>query len=638
MFAHGWFLRLENCSILTPEALDADPSDKWYVMTIGGSPVGYVHETVTRAAAAGTPVIRTASETKMVLNRLGTKVELGLLSSTEETAGGVLRRLVSELKASVLSTKTEAVFRGGKIEVRTESGGKTYSRTLDAPGDLLGPEGIRRLTLAGLKTAGDSIEYRTFESELAAVTKGTRRVLSRESLTVGGRTIETLKVEETIEAGGMIGTVWLDPAGEAVRQVMPTPFGEGVVVLADRASALAAASGGELPPEMFERSIIRANVRMPRAREISRLAVRLVGRNPGMAWPEIKLPSQTARVLPDGSLEIVIERGPAPSSQPPFPVRVMDANREFLEANAYIQSDDAGLKALAAGILGGEKRVFLAAEKLRRWVADNMTFDLGIAMAPSSEIFRDRRGTCVGYATLLAALARAAGIPSRVVIGYVYALGMFGGHAWTEILAGETWIPIDAALPSGGIADAARIGLLATSFRDGTGSLGSGAAYKIFGQVGMRILEFTVGAKPSVRVPDGAAPYRVDGDTYENPWLGIAFRKPEGFTFSKLDAVWPDPTVAAADGPNGKKLVLREAYLKPWLTAAETAAQILAEFKGAPRQADWRGRTAFRAEAAAQAAIFIIDGLEAWVLTVEGAGAPAVLDKLLEGFSIRNPD
>ena len=212
---------------------------------------------------------------------------------------------------------------------------------------------------------------------------------------------------------------------------------------------------------------------------------------------------------------------------------------------------------------------------------------------------------------------------------------MFGGHAWTEILAGETWIPIDAALPSGRAADAARVGLLATSFRDGTGSLASGAAYKIFGHVDMRILEYAVGSNPPVSVPAGAVPYSVNGDAYENPWLGIAFKKPEGFTFSKLDAVWPDPTVVVADGPNGTKAALREAYLKPWLTESESAAAVLAEFKAAPRKADWKGRAVFRAGAAAKAAVFISDGPEAWVLTAEGPGAPGVLDKLLEGFSLR---
>ena len=119
-----------------------------------------------------------------------------------------------------------------------------------------------------------------------------------------------------------------------------------------------------------------------------------------------------------------------------------------------------------------------------------MTFDLGIALAPSSEIFRNRRGTCLGYATLLAALTRAAGIPSRVVLGYVYALAIFGGHAWTEVLVDGAWIPVDAAIPASGVADAARVGIIATSFGDGAGLLSGGAGLKLFGQVDIKVLEY----------------------------------------------------------------------------------------------------------------------------------------------------
>jgi len=624
---------------VTPEPEQAGRAaspDHWYVMAMGGSPVGYVHEVVTRAAAAGLPAVRIATEMKMVLNRLGTKVELDFFSTTEETERGFLRRSTSEIKASVLSTRTEAVFRDGKIELRTDSGGKTYSRTLDAAGDLLGPEGIRLLTLKALKKPGDAVEFRTFEAELETVSKGTRKVLAREPLALDGRTIETIKVEETIEAGGITGTIWLDAEGEAVKQVMPTPFGEGVVILTDRDTALAAASGGELPPEMFERSILRANVRLPQARSIERLTVRLAKKTPGLAWPEINLPSQSTRVQADGSLEIEVKRPAAPSPAP-FPVRLSEANREFLEANAYIQSDEPGLKDLAGKIIGGEKELFAAALKLRRWVGENMTFDLGIAMAPSSEILRDRRGTCVGYATLLAALARAAGIPSRVVIGYVYAQGMFGGHAWAEILSGETWVPLDAAIPSVGVADAARIGLAAASFRDGAGSLGSGAAVRIFGQVDLRILGFTVEGGAPVRVPADAAPYTMSGGKYENPWLGISLEIPASWAASKLDAIWPDSTVLVADGPGGTRAVLSEAYLRPWLTAAESSGQIFAAngIKEAPRQADWKGRTAYRAGTATSAAMIIFDAPEAWILTVSGPSAPAVLDQMLAGFSLR---
>ena len=615
---------------------------------MGGSPVGYVREVTTRSAAAGRPAVRVETEMKLVLNRLGTKVELAALSTTEETARGILLRSVSELKASVLSTRSEALFRDGKIELKTESGGKAYSRTIDGGENILGPEGVRLLTLKALKKPGDAVEFRTFAAELEAVSRGTRKVLSREPLAIDGRTIEALKVEETIEAGGITGTLWLDAGGEAVKQVMPTPFGEGVVILSDRATALAAASGGALPPEMFERSILRSNVRLPRAREIDRLTVRLTARDPGWKWPEIKLPTETVRAAGDGTLEVSVLR-PAPPGALTIPVPVTDANREYLEANAYVQSDQVELKALASEILGGEKTLFAAALKLRRYVADNMKFDLGIALAPSSEILRDRRGTCVGYATLLAALARAAGIPSRVVIGYVYAQGMFGGHAWTEVLADGRWIPIDAAIPSTGVADAARIGLSAASFRDGAGSLAAGPATKIFGQVSLRVLEFRLAGGPVVSVPQDQKPYRVAGDVYENPGLGMTFRKPAGFTLSKLDSVWPDPTLLALENADGTTAVLSEGSPRPWMSSAEFAAEVFAGagIRSKPIAADRLGRPAFFARTPTMTGLVVYDGLQAWILTVKGierlegsrrarrrAGRSAIAHKLASGSGL----
>jgi hypothetical protein len=48
---------------------------------------------------------------------------------------------------------------------------------------------------------------------------------------------------------------------------------------------------------------------------------------------------------------------------------------------------------------------------------------------------------------LTAALLRAAGIPSRVVLGFAtLGRGVFVGHAWTEAFIGGQWIGVDAAL------------------------------------------------------------------------------------------------------------------------------------------------------------------------------------------------
>jgi transglutaminase-like putative cysteine protease len=57
-----------------------------------------------------------------------------------------------------------------------------------------------------------------------------------------------------------------------------------------------------------------------------------------------------------------------------------------------------------------------------------------------------RAGDCNEHAVLFAALARAAGLPARVVAGVVYLDGAFLYHAWNEVWLGDGWVSVDAAL------------------------------------------------------------------------------------------------------------------------------------------------------------------------------------------------
>jgi hypothetical protein len=165
-----------------------------------------------------------------------------------------------------------------------------------------------------------------------------------------------------------------------------------------------------------------------------------------------------------------------------------------LEPNALLQSDDANIRNIAAQVVGDDHDAYSAARKLQQWTSKNMKFDLGIAIAPASEVARNRRGTCFGYAMLLGSLARAAGIPSRLHMGLAYAGGIWGGHAWVDIWAGREWIPLDAALYSPGPADAARFSFFTSTLQEGTiAEIGSLA--KLFGNVDIKILEYTIHGK-----------------------------------------------------------------------------------------------------------------------------------------------
>ena len=609
-------------------AAPAGETDLWYIVKIAGQPAGYVHEVNIIQGEA----IRIESEMRIVLNRLGSRVEIGFLSSSEESPDGLLRQTSYEMTASNQAMRTDAAIKEGEIEVKSESGGKTYTSSLKYSGDLYGSEGIRRTTVEGLKDPGDKVTVQTYVAEASLIGHLTRTLLAREPLRIGDRDVPALKVEEVLEGMPIKRTGWLDEQGQLLKQEEPGPFGAIEILRSDRSEAMAAAlGGGTLPAEVFQSSIVRSNIRLPRARPVNRLTLRLAHRNPDLGWPDIQISGQ--RKVQQSEKELVVEiRRKPPMTRAAFPAAKTEANRQYLEPNAYIQSDDPEIRRRAQALAGDEEDAFLAALTMERWVAENMTFDLGIAFAPATEIIRDRRGTCVGYATLLASLTRAAGIPSRIVLGYVYALGMFGGHAWAEVSIGEQWVPLDAAIVNEGGADATRLALAVSSLAEGPGSLTIGAAQQVFGQVGIEVLEFETDGK-TVAVPAGADAFTAEGDVYVNPWLGIRLTKPAGWTFRQLDAIWPNPTLVGLEGPSGESLVLEQHQRYPWEEPTKSAEKMLTEFipEGQDGNIKMAKNEAFLRDApdGRKSAASVLRGLEVWVFMAEGKDAPAFLRKLL---------
>ncbi len=85
-----------------------------------------------------------------------------------------------------------------------------------------------------------------------------------------------------------------------------------------------------------------------------------------------------------------------------------------------------------------------SAMRLTRWVAGRVALDTGTVRPP--EVLgarRSRTGTPSAMAEFLVSLARAGGIPARVVSGLaVTPAGLFS-HAWAEVWVGDNWVPVD---------------------------------------------------------------------------------------------------------------------------------------------------------------------------------------------------
>jgi transglutaminase-like putative cysteine protease len=131
------------------------------------------------------------------------------------------------------------------------------------------------------------------------------------------------------------------------------------------------------------------------------------------------------------------------------------APAEFLGSSHYVDSADAQVKLLARRAVGAEKDAWKKALRVERYVKGVMRIDNGAAMMPAGQVARALRGDCRNFALLTAAMCRAEGVPSRVVVGLVYVerggKPYLGFHAWAEVWVEGRWLGVDAMFAQGGV-------------------------------------------------------------------------------------------------------------------------------------------------------------------------------------------
>jgi hypothetical protein len=583
--------------------LPAAGAERWMEMRMAGHPAGYLREQTVFSDR-----IVTAAESHLVINRLGGKVEINAKTRDEE-AEGRLVALRAEISSSAQSTLIEGRIVGGALALTISTGAKSYYRSIPLREPLLGPERARQLTLARLRAPGDKVSYAVFSAELGVVSTITRTCLAR-----GG---EDLRIEET--ATGMPGTatLWLDESGRLQRRVQSSPFGEIEILLTTQERALAATSGAELPAELYRRSLVRSNIRLPHARRVERLRVRIRHNRPGLGWPAFA--SDHQRVIEQSKDAVVLEIRQSSGERRPAP------GGAYLAPNALFQSDDPAVAAIAREVAGSPPDIF----KLRDWTSKHVRFDAGIAAAPASEVVRNRAGTCFGYSILLGSLARAAGMPSRLQMGFVYTGGIWGGHAWVDVFQDGEWISVDAALVSPGVADAARISFYSSSLEEGT-LAGAGSLARVYGNVDIEILAYTVDGK-TIQVPAGARPFSVVGDVYRNPWLGVKLHKPANYRYTKLDAVWPEPGIVVLGGPKGEIVTLDR------IAGAPERYLERQGLRGERRTFQIGRRAGFEIVSGGKAARVVPADGESWVVIAEAPAAGVLVRRVTKWLDFSGP-
>jgi transglutaminase-like putative cysteine protease len=122
-----------------------------------------------------------------------------------------------------------------------------------------------------------------------------------------------------------------------------------------------------------------------------------------------------------------------------------------LAPTPWLESDDRAVKAFARAARGGsvDARMRRLVTAVQQKLSGPVSYE-GYHTAKGA--LQLKGGDCTEYALLLAAAARARGIPTRVVAGLAYGSRFvgrphsFGPHMWVQAWTGTRWVSYDAGL------------------------------------------------------------------------------------------------------------------------------------------------------------------------------------------------
>ena len=113
----------------------------------------------------------------------------------------------------------------------------------------------------------------------------------------------------------------------------------------------------------------------------------------------------------------------------------------------YVESDDAGIKAIAGQLQEGKTNPYDIAGAIYDWVINNLTYSKVDGLKGAKFALENGHGECGDYSALFTALCRAAGIPARTVVGRWATSSPDDWHVWAEFYLPEYgWLPVDPTI------------------------------------------------------------------------------------------------------------------------------------------------------------------------------------------------
>ncbi|MFQ5667434.1 MAG: transglutaminase family protein [Candidatus Binatia bacterium] len=344
-----------------------------------------------------------------------------------------LREVEFELTSGVGSLHVTAALNDAKLTLTLRTGKATSQQVLDVTEPVYLPWTLRASVRARTLQAGQQRDAVVFDPATLGKQHIRLTVGSWEAVPGENPEVHGWRVREELR-GGLSTTAWVGTTGRVFREEGPM----GLVLVRQTAEQ---ATSQDWPTQTALDLVASAAVPVARPILEPRRRTSLQVRLSGIALDRVPTDDEQVR---RGSLLTVTRSDLSRLRSYALPYEEV-AHAGDLAATPFLQVRHPRIQALVREVMGGSRDALQVAMRLDDWVYGHLRKVPTISIPNALQVLDMGEGDCNEHAVLYATLARAAGIPTRIVAGTVYVDGSFSYHAWCKVWLGR-WVSVDPAL------------------------------------------------------------------------------------------------------------------------------------------------------------------------------------------------
>lgn len=339
-----------------------------------------------------------------------------------------LKSFIFDFESPFYRMSANGKVNGKQVEFTLTTGSNTITDSLPVTGAPIVPTARRVYLLREGLEKGDRLKVPWFDPVSLTAKDSVVEYWGRERVQIGGRVHNLHKFTENY--GGARVSLWLSEEGDVMKEESPAGF---VFIKEPKFKALNLSDTGE---ELLSSVAVQVTGKMPELAGRERMRYRLQLPEDG------DFDLSGGRQLYDGAI-LTIEREVVPDRTTAGLEAECPDIGDALASSPYIQAESGKISELVAKIIAADASQIERVYQLADWVYHNLEKRPVLGIPDALTTLDNLRGDCNEHAALFAALARNAGVPTRIAAGVMFHKGAFYYHAWNEVCIGGSWLSLD---------------------------------------------------------------------------------------------------------------------------------------------------------------------------------------------------